>query len=81
MEQEQQKQPKECRSQDVTALKTSASALRDEINLYMSKNDSNFAKEPAPKKSSEAFEKNKIKLSEVESKIMLFSPKILFQVI
>ena len=48
----------------------------------MSKNNSDFAyKEPASKKSSEVFEKNKLKLRELESKIKLYSPQLLFQVI
>ena len=74
--------PKESRSQDVTALRTSASALRDEITIFMSKNNSEFAyNEPASKKESDHFEKNKLKLRELESKIKLFSPQLLFQVI
>ena len=66
----------------MTALRTSASSLRDEITIFLSKNNSDFAyKEPASRKSSEIFERNKLKLRELESKIKLHSPQILIQVI
>ena len=66
----------------MTALRTAASSLRDEITIFMSKNNSDFAyKEPVSRKSSEINERNKVKLGELESKIKLYSPQILIQVI
>ena len=77
---EQVKVPRESRGQDVAALKAAATAVRDEINIFQARNNSNFSKEPASKKSLEIFEKNKMKLKEMEDKIMLYSPSFILQV-